>query len=176
MQIGILFLALLLITPMETLKNNNRMLEEAAKNAQDSVAEKIISEMIDFENMALNSLGKNVQLFTPSQKRRYINLFSELIKKSSIKKLSSYQADRVDFISENVEDSRAEVLTKVWKGREVTEVVYKMERRGEKWMITDIVIDGTSLVKNYRTQFTKVINKEGVEGLLSKMEKKVKEE
>lgn len=176
MQVGAILIAIVLLTPLETLKKHNQLLEEAAKTSQDRVAERVISDMIDFKKMALRSLGKKIKLFTPSQKKRYISLFSNLLKRSSIKKLSSYQADRVEFVKENINDSKAEVLTEVWKGREVTEVVYVMEQEGKRWMITDIIIDGTSLVRNYRSQFAKVINEVGVEGLLRKMERKLREE
>lgn len=161
---------------METIKEKNALLEEAAKINSDEMAKKIIEEMIDFDEMARNALGKNASKFTALQKKRFFRSFKELLKKSSIKKISSYQVDRIDFLKEEEKENTALVYTTVYKGKEKTNVVYVMKKRDENWKVVDIIINDTSITKNFNSQYTNIINKEGVEGLLKKMEKKLREE
>jgi phospholipid transport system substrate-binding protein len=175
-MMNLLFIILISLTPLETIKEKNSLLEEAAKNNSNEMAEKIIEEMIDFDEMARNALGKNASKFTLLQRGRFFKLFKELLKKSSIKKISSYQADRIDFLREEEKDGKALVFTAVYKGKEKTDVVYVMKKKGEDWKAVDIIINETSITKNFNSQYTSIINKEGVEGLLKKMERKLKEE
>ncbi len=175
----VLFLVFLTsVSPLQVLKEKNELLKEASEGGSPTIAEEIIETMIDFEVMAKNSMGKNLQKCTPQQKNRFFKLFEELLKKSSLKKLSSYQADRVDFLKEEiVDENTGKVWTKVWKGREETDVIYLMKKdKNGEWKVIDIIINELSITKNYNSQFTSIINKEGVEGLLKKMEKKIKEE
>ncbi len=167
---------LFLLTPLETIKEKNSFLEEAAKNNSNEMAEKIIEEMIDFDEMAKNVLGKNSSKFTSLQRGRFFKLFKELLKRSSIKKISSYHADRIDFLREEEKNGKAFVYTAVYKGKEKMDVVYVMKKKEEEWKVVDIIIDQTSITKNFNSQYTNIINKEGVEALLKRMEKKLKEE
>ena len=174
--INLLFILFISLTPLETIKEKNSLLEEAARKNSNEMAEKIIEEMIDFDEMAKNALGKNISKFAPVQKTRFFKLFKELLKKSSIKKISSYQADRIHFLREEEKDGSALVYTTVYKGKEKTDVIYVMRKKDENWKVVDIIINETSITKNFNSQYTNIINKEGVEGLLKKMEKKLKEE
>lgn len=173
--LGLIAWLVINLSPMEVLKEKNARLEEAAKTNSNEIAERVIEEMIDFDEMAKRALGKNAEKFTLLQKKRFFYLFKELLKRSSIKKISSYQADRVDFLKEEVLNGDAKVYTTVYKGKEKTDVLYVMKKKGE-WKVVDVVIGETSLTKNFYSQYTSIINKEGVASLLKKMENKLKEE
>ena len=52
-------------------------------------------------------------------------------------------------------------------------VDYVLVQRDGKWRVVDVIIEGSSLVNNYRSQFTKVIKKKGFAELVVKMKSKL---
>jgi len=52
---------------------------------------------------------------------------------------------------------------------------YRLMKKGGKWMAYDVVIEGVSLVSNYRSQFNKIITNEGYPALLKKLRSKSEE-
>jgi len=54
-------------------------------------------------------------------------------------------------------------------------VVYKLRTRDQKWWVYDMVIEGVSLVNNYRTQFSDILAKASFEGLVKKLKEKAAE-
>ncbi len=68
-------------------------------------------------------------------------------------------------------DGVVNVPTRVVVKGEPTEITYAMRREKDGWRIVDIVIDGVSTVANYRSSFNRVIAKDGVEGLITRLER-----
>src|SRR4029450_3635400 len=81
--------------------------------------------------------------------------------------------EKVQFVGETVEGEGAVVRTKLItkQGTEIP-IDYRMLRRGEKWLVYDVVIEGVSLISNYRTQFNKIITTSSFEDLMKKMKTK----
>jgi phospholipid transport system substrate-binding protein len=135
-----------------------------------------ISTIFDFTEMAKSSLGNHWTDLTPDQKDEFEKTFETLLENTYSKKIESYNNESIVYLNEIVDGDNSEVKSKVVTAKhdEFT-LDYRLLNEGGKWMIHDVVIEGVSLVANYRTQFDKIIRKEGYPALYKKLNSKNKE-
>ena len=135
-----------------------------------------ISAIFDFAAMARSSLGSHWEELTPAQKDEFEKTFETLLENTYSKKIESYNNERIVYLKEITDGDNSVVKSKVVTAkRDEFTLDYRLLNRGGKWMIQDVVIEGVSLVANYRTQFDKVILKEGYTVLYKKLNSKNKE-
>jgi len=137
----------------------------------------IIHERFDFEEMSKRSLALHWSKRSLEERKEFVSLFGELLERSYIKKIERYSNEKVLYIDESIEDNYAVVKTKVItnKGNEIP-INYRLMKVDSKWLIYDVVIEGVSLIKNYRTQFNKIIRNHSYEMLVKRMKNKLEEE
>jgi phospholipid transport system substrate-binding protein len=137
----------------------------------------IIHERFDFEEMSKRSLALHWSKRSPEERREFVSLFGDLLERSYIKKIEKYSNEKVLYIDESIEDNYAVVKTKVItnKGNEIP-INYRLMEVDSKWVIYDVVIEGVSLIKNYRVQFNKIIRTQSYEMLVKRMKNKLEEE
>ncbi len=130
----------------------------------------IADDIFDFGETAKRSLARHWQARTPAEREQFVALFADLLERSYISKIELFNGERITFIGETIEGDLALVRTRIItrQGTEVP-VDYRMLRRGERWLAYDVVIEGVSLVANYRTQFNKIIQTSSFEELVRKM-------
>jgi phospholipid transport system substrate-binding protein len=137
----------------------------------------IINKRFDFEEMAKRSLGLGWNKRTAEEKKEFVALFSDLLENTYIRKIERYEHEKVLYTGERVEGQYAAVKTKVVTEKEAEiPVEYRIFKKGSKWEVYDIIIEGVSLVNNYRTQFSSIIGSEGYAGLVKRLTVKVKKE
>jgi len=134
---------------------------------------KIANEIFDFGEIARRSLGRYWQPLSEAQRSEFVGLFGDLLERSYISKIELYGGEKIIYSGERVDGDLATVSTKIItkNGTEVP-VDYRLFRRGDRWMIYDINIEGVSLVSNYRTQFNKIIQTSGYSALVDRMKTK----
>jgi len=132
-----------------------------------------IEKRFDFAEMAKRSLGIYWKQRTPEEQKEFTSLFSDLLEDTYIRKIERYEDEKVEYNSEKVEGSYADVKTtiKTTKGTEIS-VDYRIFKEGEKWEVYDIIVEGVSLVNNYRTQFNDVIHSSSYGELIQRLQKK----
>ena len=81
----------------------------------------------------------------------------------------------MELVRERTKGDRAIVDTLFITKKKQIQINYKLTRNGEKWLIFDMVIEEVSLVSNYRETYGEIIMNDGMEGLLTRMEDKVRE-
>lgn len=138
---------------------------------------KAIGSIFDHQEMARRSLGKHWNQRTPEERRQFVDLFAGLLENSYADKIESYNNERIVYIKEVVDGDYAEVKSKVLtaKNEEYT-LDYKALKQGAgRWVVYDVVIEGVSLVSNYRTQFNKIITANGYPELVRKLQSKSNE-
>jgi phospholipid transport system substrate-binding protein len=134
---------------------------------------KTISTLFDYSEMAKRSLGKHWNVRTAAEKKQFADLFATLLENSYAGKIESYNNEKIVYIKEIVEDDFAEVKSKVvTAARDEFTLDYRMFKHEGKWMVYDVVIEGVSLVNNYRSQFNKIITSNGYEKLVKKLQSK----
>jgi phospholipid transport system substrate-binding protein len=134
---------------------------------------KIANEIFDFPEIARRSLGRYWLPLSEAQRTEFVGLFGDLLERSYIAKIDLYGGEKIVYSGERVEGDLAAVSTKIMtkNGTEVP-VDYRLFRRGERWMVYDVSVEGVSLVSNYRTQFNKIIQTSGYNSLVDKMKTK----
>ncbi len=153
---------------------NNKELRKPERRKQ---LREIVDKRFDFAEMAKRSLGPEWNRRAPEEKKEFVSLFSDLLENTCIRKIERYEHERVIYTGERVEGSYAAVRTKVVtdQGVEIP-VEYRIFKKGTKWEVYDIIIEGVSLVNNYRSQFSSIINSDTYAGLVKKLKEKVKKE
>lgn len=156
------------IVASKEMKQNDQKRRQALK--------KTISLVFDYSEMAKRSLGKHWNQRTPDEKKRFAELFATLLENSYAGKIESYNNEKIVYLKELIDGDHAEVKSKVVTAkRDEFTLDYRMINRNGKWMAYDVVIEGVSLVSNYRTQFNKIINNGGYAQLVKKLETKTDE-
>jgi phospholipid transport system substrate-binding protein len=137
-----------------------------------------VFQRFGFEEMAQRALGQYWPKRTPAEKKEFVTLFSDLLERSYITKIESYTGEQqVLYTKESIDKDYASVRTEIVVKRDANvEVVYQLLRRDGNWQVYDVVIEGVSLVNNYRTQFNNVISRESYEALVKKLKLKLEQE
>ena len=147
------------------------------KEERRGLLRKEIEPVFDFPEMAKRSLGPNWRGRTPEERERFVALFKELLENSYLGKIESYRGEVIRYDKEKVDGPYAEVKTLVvtGKGQEIP-VDYRMLGDGGRWRIYDVVIEGNSLVNNYRSQFNSILRKSSFEEMMDKLRATIKEQ
>jgi len=138
-----------------------------------------VFQRFGFEEMAQRALGPHWQKRTPAEKKEFTTLFSELLERSYINKIESYTSEqKVLYTKETIEkDGYASVRTEIVVKRDANvEVEYRLLKRDGNWQVYDVVIEGVSLVNNYRTQFNNIVSQESYDALVKKLKLKIEQE
>ena len=134
-----------------------------------------------FEEMARRSLGRHWRDLNADQRQEFVGLFSDLLERSYVGKIEGAGAgSQVDYPRETIDDEGfASVLTVITNplGSQF-EVEYRLlQRDGDTpWEVYDIVIEGVSLINNYRTQFNNIIHRTSYDGLVKQLRLKQEQE
>jgi len=147
------------------------------KEERRGLLRKEIEPAFDFPEMAKRSLGPNWRGRTPEERDRFVALFRELLENSYLGKIEAYEGEVIRYGKETVDGPYAEVKTLVVtrKGQEIP-VDYRMLGDGGKWRIYDVVIEGISLVNNYRSQFNSILQKSSFAEMMEKLGATVREQ
>ncbi|MDR3578891.1 MAG: ABC transporter substrate-binding protein [Oryzomonas sp.] len=137
---------------------------------------KDIGAIFDYSEMAKRSLGKHWNKRSPAERKQFTDLFASLLENSYAAKIESYNNEKIDYLKETVDGNYAEVKSKViTPKRDEYSLDYRLLNENGKWMVYDVVIEGVSLVSNYRTQFNKIITTNGYSELVKKLQTKTDE-
>lgn len=138
-----------------------------------------VFQRFGFEEMAQRALGQYWQKRTPAEKKEFVEVFGELLERSYVNKIESYTGEQtIQYTKETIDkDGYASVRTTVVNKRDLNvEVEYRLLQRAGNWQVYDVVIEGVSLVNNYRTQFHNIISQESYEALVKKLKLKLEQE
>src|SRR5690242_21296431 len=138
---------------------------------------KIAEDIFDFGETAKRSLGRHWAARTPAERDEFVKLFGDLLERSYLSKIELYGGEKIQYLSDTVEDGdQGKVLTKIVtkQGSEIP-IEYRMHKKGERWLVYDVIIEGVSLVSNYRTQFNKIIQTSSFQELVKKMKSRQEE-
>lgn len=136
-----------------------------------------IGKVFDFEEMSKRTLGIYWKDRTPQEKKEFVELFRDLLERSYSGKIESYTDEEILYADEKIEDTYAEVKTKIiTKERKEIPIDYRLYFTGKEWKVYDVVIEGVSLISNYRSQFNKIIRTQSYQELVKRMKTKQTEE
>ena len=150
----------------ETLKHPERA-EERRHQIED-----IIKHRVDYNEMARRALGAPWSTLSHRDQHEFVSLFVQLLRDTFAGRITEHSDEQVVFLGELREDAFAEVKAQM-KGRKIdTPVDFRLIHRDHEWRVYDVVIDGASIVSNYRSQFSSIIRDVSYVGLVKKMRQK----
>ena len=151
----------------------DQSLKQPAKaNERRQLLERVVGERFDYEEMSRRSLGTSWATLSEKDKHEFVSLFQTLLVNTYADKIESYTGDGVQYINERTEKEYAEVRTKVLTGKTEIPLDYRLLHKGSAWRVYDVVVDGVSLVNNYRGQFSKILRNGSYADLIDQLRKK----
>ena len=147
----------------EDLKQNPETRRELLKQT--------IDERFNYNQMAVRALAKNWNPRTSEERKEFTQRFRKLLERSYAQKIESFTGGEVRFTDEVVKGKYAMVKSKVEKNGKSINLDYKLIRENGEWKVYDFLVQGVSMIRNYRHQFARTLQKESFSELLSKMER-----
>lgn len=136
----------------------------------------VVEDIFDFSETAKRALGLHWRNRTAAERKEFVTLFKDLLERTYISKIELYGGEKIVYIGDAVDGDHATVRTKIItkQGAEVP-MDYRMLRRGDRWPVYDVFVEGISLISNYRTQFNRIIEASSYQELVKKMKAKLEE-
>jgi|SRR3972149_6093332 len=168
---------------METVDKGLTVLKEPALSGTEKTQErrqalwKEISIVFNFEEMSKRALGQHWKKRSPEEKKEFVELFTNILKDAYIGKTDTYNGEKVVLLREKQDSDYAVVQTKfITKNGTEIAVDYSMLNNSGEWKIYDVIIEGVSMINNYRSQFNNILLKSPYENLVKRMQEKTTEE
>jgi phospholipid transport system substrate-binding protein len=149
-----------------TLKNPANQTERRVK------LEEIIGGRFDYEEMAKRTLPTQWKSLSTDQQKQFVTLFQQFLTSSYVGNVEGYSGEQIEYGKERQKGTFAEVQTKVVSPKVQIPLDYRLINKAGEWRVYDVIIDGVSLMKNYRGQFSRIIDSSSFEALLDKLRNK----
>ncbi|MGB0909027.1 MAG: MlaC/ttg2D family ABC transporter substrate-binding protein [Nitrospirales bacterium] len=154
------------------------VLQQEDLNSEDKKEERltklveVIGQRFDYEEMGKRTLSREWKNLNPQQQEEFVSLFQRFLTRSYASNVSSYSGEKIEYLKERNKGDFAEVQTKVISPKSQVPLDYRLLKKNEEWRVYDVVIDGVSLMKNYRGQFSRILKNSSFDGLLTKLREK----
>src|SRR5438876_1995376 len=130
------------------------------------VIRSVTDGVFDWKEMARRARGKHWAGRTPAEQQEFVALFRDLLERAYVTKIETYAGEPIAYVGESVDGDQATVRTKITtKQNQEVPIDYRMLR----WRVYDVLVEGVSLVGNYRTQFDGIIKASSYEELVKKL-------
>ncbi len=147
---------------------------EAVTEKRRQALRAIIYERFSFEKMSQLSLGKYWKTISDQQKTEFVDLFGQLLEQNYVAKIEAYTNEEILYTKELVKKKKAKINTKIITDDVEIPIDYSMyQTKQGPWMVYDMVIEGVSLVANYRSQFNQILQNDTYEKLVEELKKKI---
>jgi len=190
--IGFTLIVLLIIpfsshaaTPLETIRADiNKVLDvlrdpslkgESGKKTKKVKIRSLANKMFDYAELSQRTLGQNWKKLNAGQQKEFTDLYALLLEETYANKILSYTNEKVLYGKEKtLSEKTVEVQTTIVTTQKADiPINYRVIRKDGDWKVYDIVIEGVSLISNYRSQFGEILSKKPPEALLDTLRKKV---
>ena len=126
--------------------------------------------VFDFTEMSRRALGRHWQELNESQRQEFVKLFADLLERAYVSKIEQYSGEKINYVGESVEGDMATVKTQiVTKDGTPAPIDYRLLHKGDRWLVYDVLVEGVSLVLNYRTQFDHILQTSSYDELVRRL-------
>ena len=147
--------------------------DPAQKTALREELEPVVRDIFDFRELSMRTVGLSWRKFTPEQQDAFAEAFAQLLAETYLDRIQNYSDEKVVYLDERTnKKGNVEVQTKVVGDGIEIPIFYRMKLKDD-WVIYDVIVEGVSLVKNYRTQFKEILINKTPDDLIAMVEKKV---
>ncbi|HEA68617.1 MAG TPA: ABC transporter substrate-binding protein [Desulfobacterales bacterium] len=153
---------------------NPELKAESAKERRKERVWSIIERGFDFDELSKRILSRNWKKLNPDQQKEFSLLIGRLLGNIYMERLMKFTNEKVVFTKESMlSEKRAEVQSKIISQSKEIPLHYKMILKNGEWKVYDLKIEGVSLVRNYRSQFKKILKKNSPDKMLQILREKV---
>ena len=140
--------------------------------------EEELLRLFDFEEFSTRTVGPTWRQFTPEQKQDFKTAFTDLLRNTYIDTLDEYNGQQVRFTGEvsGGNGKRVEVQMEFLADQKVYPVAFRMLEKNNRWVVYDVLIEGISMIKNYRDQFRDILTKNNPQELIDRVKAKAEEQ
>jgi phospholipid transport system substrate-binding protein len=188
---GLMLLILLMVpfpafagVPLDTVKSNvsgvldvlrdPKLQGESGKKVKEERIAAAAEKLFDFVELSKRTLGVNWNKLNPEQRKEFVQLFKTILKDAYVDKITAYTNEQVNFTKEvPLTETTVEVQSGVVTKSGQVPIYYRVIKKDNEWKVYDVVIEGVSLISNYRTQFREILGNNPPEKLLETLRKKV---
>ena len=133
----------------------------------------VINQSFDFRSMSQSILATNWRTATPAEREKFVEFFSQYLEETYRTKIEAYTNQKVEYVGETINGKRAVVETLIITDNTEIPVNYKLKNNDGIWFVYDVVIEGISLVNNYRSTFAAIVKNDGMDGLLNDIQLRI---
>lgn len=152
------------------------MAKEARIADRRAALRRIAGEIFDFAEISRRSLARHWQARSPAEQQEFVRLFGDLLERAYISKIETYSGEKIEYPGEVVDGDVITVRTRIIsKQGTAIPVDYRMFQQSGNWRAYDALIEGVSLVANYRSQFNSVIQRSSYGDLVKTLRAKSQE-
>jgi phospholipid transport system substrate-binding protein len=136
----------------------------------------VANKTFDFNEAAKRSLGRHWQNLSEADRQEFTSLFTDLLERGYIARIEEYSGEQIAYTGDTADGAAATVKTRFTtkKGTDIP-VDYRMLRKGDRWLVYDVSVEGLSLISNYRGQFNKIIETSSFQDLVRRMKARTEE-
>lgn len=134
--------------------------------------ETVISERFDYAEMSKRTLAAQWRSLTEDEREEFIELFKAFLSDHYAEKIEGYAGEKVAYLEERTEGPYAEVRTRLVSDKLNIPMDYRLIKKDGDWYAYDIIVDGVSLVRNYRSQFVSIIRSSSYQELVRRLKER----
>lgn len=143
------------------------------RGAKRQMLSTTIGNAFNFKSMAQRILAQKWKKTSPQEREQFIELLSQLLEQNYIGNLDNYSDEKVEFVKERIKKKNAAIDTLIMTKSKEIPVSYRLLLKNDEWKVYDVIIESVSFVNNYRNSYGQILKKDGMPGLLAKMENKL---
>jgi len=147
---------------------------ESAKKAKKDRIRAIAEKMFDFTELSKRTLAQNWNKLNPEQQKEFVELYTSFLGDAYVNKIMAYSDEKIVFTKEvALTEKTVEVQSRVLRNNGDIPLYYKVILKDGVWRVYDVIVEGVSLVNNFRSQFKEILSNKPPESLLETLRKKV---
>ena len=121
----------------------------------------LANRIFDFRKVSMLALGRNIRKFTKKEFEEFSSLFTKILENTYVAKIETYSDAKIKFDRERLLTPKKAIVDTIvtYNGKEIP-ITYRFYKKGNVWLGYDVLVEGISLIKNYRTQFNDLLARE----------------
>lgn len=147
---------------------------ERSKTAQRKKLSELSDTIFDWVELSRRTLAINWNKLDVNQRSDFVGLYKQLLEKTYMDRIQDYKDEKVEFTGETkLDENQVEVQTLVRAPDKNIPINYRLINRTGQWRIYDVVVEGVSLVQNYRSQFNNILSSKAPKDMIDDLRQKV---
>jgi phospholipid transport system substrate-binding protein len=133
---------------------------------------RVATDLFDFDEISRRALSRYWAARTPDEQAEFVRLFTDLLERAYIGRIESYSGEKIVYLGESIDSPFATVRSKVITRRNTeTPLDYRLHLKDGRWKVYDVLIDNVSFVSTYRSEFTRIMQRESYAVLVDRLRK-----